>query len=115
MALTMASLEHGAGADNAPGHTSLPRPGEAPVASDSGSTNVGVKAGQNNPGEKGIDGKPVDPKPDSFGACLLASSRRVYVRDGAYADKKIVRRDDEIDEASEKSVIRLEIDRTKSM
>lgn len=54
----------GLGADNAPGHTEAKAPGEAPVASDSGSTNVGVRAGQNATGEKGISGVPVDPKPE---------------------------------------------------
>ncbi|KAI4955396.1 hypothetical protein J4E91_001256 [Alternaria rosae] len=46
----------GLGASNAPaakeGHT----PGEAPVASDSGNSNVGVDPSANKPGEKGIGG-----------------------------------------------------------
>ncbi|EMC93120.1 hypothetical protein BAUCODRAFT_26468 [Baudoinia panamericana UAMH 10762] len=54
--------KEGLGADNAPGHTTgvADTPGKAAVASDSGSTNVGVEAGTNQPGEKGITGKPVD-------------------------------------------------------
>ncbi|KAI5195674.1 hypothetical protein E4T39_08138 [Aureobasidium subglaciale] len=50
---------HGTGAPNAPGHTELKAPGEAPVASDSGVTNVGIDNGSNQPGEKGIKGVPV--------------------------------------------------------
>ncbi|THV71551.1 hypothetical protein D6D19_05739 [Aureobasidium pullulans] len=50
---------HGTGADNAPGHTELKAPGEAPVASDSGVTRVGIDNGTNQPGEKGIGGVPV--------------------------------------------------------
>lgn len=42
-------------------------PGEAPVASDSGSTNVGIDSGSNQPGEKGIGGVKVDSKPRSEG------------------------------------------------
>lgn len=57
--------EQGLGADNAPGHTEGHAPGEAPVASDSGSTYVGVRAGDNLPGEKGISGKTVDSALDS--------------------------------------------------
>ncbi|KAF4548987.1 Hypothetical protein D9617_24g017010 [Elsinoe fawcettii] len=45
---------HGLGADNAPGHKDAPAPGEAPVASDSGLSTVGVDAGSNQPGEKGL-------------------------------------------------------------
>lgn len=37
------------------------------MASDSGATNTGIDSGTNQPGEKGIDGKPVDPKPDGSG------------------------------------------------
>lgn len=61
---------HGSGAPNAPGHTegTERRPGEAPVASDSGSTNVGVEPGTNQPGEKGIEGVPVDSAPEKGGA-----------------------------------------------
>jgi hypothetical protein len=59
------------GADNAPGKTEgetiATNPGKAPVASDSGSTNVGVQSEANNPGEKGIEGVPVDPQPESTG------------------------------------------------
>lgn len=69
--LLLTSLtEQGLGADNAPGRTEGldKHPGEAPVASDSGSTNVGVEAGTNQPGEKGIDGKPVDPQMEGGGA-----------------------------------------------
>ncbi|KAI4828078.1 hypothetical protein E4T44_09876 [Aureobasidium sp. EXF-8845] len=50
---------HGNGAPNAPGHTEPKAPGEAPVASDSGVTNVGIDNGSNQPGEKGIGGVPV--------------------------------------------------------
>jgi len=62
------AAKQGLGADNAPGHTEGKAPGEAPVASDSGSTNVGVRGGQNLPGEKGISGEPVDPKPEGGNA-----------------------------------------------
>ncbi|OQO08879.1 hypothetical protein B0A48_05769 [Cryoendolithus antarcticus] len=60
--------EHGSGSSNAAGHTEEKAPGEAPVASDSGSTNVGVRAGQNQPGEKGISGVPVDSAPTTGNA-----------------------------------------------
>ncbi|CAD0084336.1 unnamed protein product [Aureobasidium vineae] len=50
---------HGDGASNAAGHTEGKAPGEAPVASDSGVTNVGIDNGSNQPGEKGIKGVPV--------------------------------------------------------
>ncbi|KAK6437755.1 hypothetical protein LTR95_006045 [Oleoguttula sp. CCFEE 5521] len=60
--------KHGSGASNAAGHTEEKAPGEAPVASDSGSTNVGVRAGQNQPGEKGISGVPVDSAPTTGNA-----------------------------------------------
>ncbi|KAH0033644.1 hypothetical protein KCU78_g2430, partial [Aureobasidium melanogenum] len=50
---------HGDGAPNATGHTESKAPGEAPVASDSGVTNVGIDNGSNQPGEKGIKGVPV--------------------------------------------------------
>lgn len=50
---------HGEGAPNAPGHTEGKAPGQAPVASDSGVTNVGIDNGSNQPGEKGIGGVPV--------------------------------------------------------
>ncbi|KAK3052380.1 hypothetical protein LTR09_006590 [Extremus antarcticus] len=64
---------HGVGADNAPGHTEGKtidkNPGMANVASDSGSTNVGIdNAGTNQPGEKGIKGTPVDSAPSSGNA-----------------------------------------------
>ena len=52
----------GLGAANAPAAKEAGKPGEAPVASDSGSTNVGVDAKANNPGEKGIGGVNVDKK-----------------------------------------------------
>ncbi|QIW99891.1 hypothetical protein AMS68_005409 [Peltaster fructicola] len=52
--------QQGLGAENAAGHTEGHAPGEAPVASDSGSSYVGVRAGDNLPGEKGISGKTVD-------------------------------------------------------
>ncbi|KAF2851269.1 hypothetical protein T440DRAFT_71963 [Plenodomus tracheiphilus IPT5] len=46
----------GVGAANAPGATEQKKAGEAPVASDSGNSNVGVDPSANNPGEKGIGG-----------------------------------------------------------
>ncbi|GAB7344390.1 hypothetical protein MBLNU457_2246t1 [Dothideomycetes sp. NU457] len=62
---------HGAGADNAPGHTDIGKPAEhAPVASDSGATNVGVEAGTNQPGEKGVKGVPVSSIPDQKAASM---------------------------------------------
>ncbi|KAK3110680.1 hypothetical protein LTR53_014782 [Teratosphaeriaceae sp. CCFEE 6253] len=64
--------KQGTGADNAPGKTQgdtvASNPGKAAVASDSGSTNVGVRAGTNQPGEKGISGVPVDSEPAQGGA-----------------------------------------------
>ncbi|KAF2218817.1 hypothetical protein BDZ85DRAFT_207272 [Elsinoe ampelina] len=46
---------HGLGADNAPAHKDAPAPGEAPVAKDSGGlSTVGIDAGSNQPGEKGL-------------------------------------------------------------
>jgi len=38
------------------------------VASDSGSTNVGIDAGTNQPGEKGVKGVPVDSAPSQANA-----------------------------------------------
>lgn len=50
----------GLGAENAPGHTEGHAPGQAPVASDSGATNVGIDNGSTNvPGEKGLKDVPV--------------------------------------------------------
>ncbi|OTA22763.1 hypothetical protein BTJ68_14359 [Hortaea werneckii EXF-2000] len=43
-------------------------PGKAPVASDSGATNTGIDPGTNQPGEKGIKGEPIDPRPDGSGS-----------------------------------------------
>ena len=60
------SIEHGEGAPNAPGHTPGSKPGEAPTASDSGSTNVGIANGMNQPGEQGIEGKPVASVPENL-------------------------------------------------
>jgi hypothetical protein len=60
--------KQGLGADNAAGHTEGHVPGEAPVASDSGSTNVGQDPSRANPGTQGIKGEPVSSKPDSTGA-----------------------------------------------
>ncbi|KAH9896335.1 hypothetical protein F4778DRAFT_783609 [Xylariomycetidae sp. FL2044] len=58
----------GLGADNAPAHKEGHAPGEAPVASDSGLTNVGIDSGSTNvPGEKGISGKPVREEMDRPG------------------------------------------------
>lgn len=56
------------GAENAAGHTEGSKPGEAPVASDSGSSLVGVRAGQSLPGEEGIKGKIVDSAPETSNA-----------------------------------------------
>lgn len=62
--------EEGLGAENAPGrHEGLDKtPGKAPVASDSGSTNVGIEAGTNQPGETGISGEPVSSQMQTGGA-----------------------------------------------
>lgn len=60
--------KQGLGADNAAGHTEGHRPGEAPVASDSGFTSVGQQPQDNNPGTQGIKGEPVSSKPDGSGA-----------------------------------------------
>merc|ERR1711963_871335 len=49
--------KQGLGADNAAGHTEGHRPGEAPVASDSGSTSVGQQPQDNNPGTQGVKGE----------------------------------------------------------
>lgn len=46
----------GLGASNAPAAKEGHAPGEAPVASDSGNSNVGVDPSANKPGEKGIGG-----------------------------------------------------------
>jgi hypothetical protein len=46
----------GLGASNAPAAKEQNAPGEAPVASDSGNSNVGVDSNANKPGEKGIGG-----------------------------------------------------------
>ncbi|KAF1343604.1 hypothetical protein BDV97DRAFT_305848 [Delphinella strobiligena] len=59
---------HGTGAENALSHTEPKGPGEAPVASDSGATNVGIDPSQNQPGEKGIKGVPVSNEPDNANA-----------------------------------------------
>lgn len=56
---------HGLGAENAAGHTEGKAPGEAPVASDSGISNVGVEQGTNQPGEKGDLGPVMDSIPVS--------------------------------------------------
>jgi hypothetical protein len=64
------AAKQGLGAENAPGRTEGldKRPGKAPVASDSGSTAIGIEKGTNQPGESGITGKPVDPKVEGGGA-----------------------------------------------
>lgn len=57
--LISAIVEHGLGADNAPGRTEPSKPGDAPVASDSYTSNVGIDRGASNvPGEKGAGGDP---------------------------------------------------------
>jgi hypothetical protein len=50
------STAKGLGADNAPAAKQQSAPGEAPVASDSGNSNVGVDPSANQRGEKGIGG-----------------------------------------------------------
>jgi len=64
--------KHGLGAENAPGRTQSEtiekNPGKAPVASDSGSTSVGIEPGTNQPGEKGISGVKVSSQPESGGS-----------------------------------------------
>jgi hypothetical protein len=50
------STAKGLGASNAPAAKEHSKPGEAPVASDSGNSNVGVDPSANKPGEKGIGG-----------------------------------------------------------
>ncbi|KAM0803489.1 hypothetical protein BDR22DRAFT_838848 [Usnea florida] len=57
--------KHGEGASNASGHTQGKAPGEAPVASDSGLSAVGIEKGTNQPGEKGDLGPKVDSIPAS--------------------------------------------------
>ncbi|KAF2093738.1 hypothetical protein NA57DRAFT_81240 [Rhizodiscina lignyota] len=54
---------HGLGADNAPAHKEGHAPGEAPVASDSYNSNVGVDTRTNQPGERGDVGVTVGEKP----------------------------------------------------
>lgn len=61
------SAERGEGAENAPGHTEGKAPGEAPVASDSGNSIVGIEPGTNQPGEKGIEGPTYGEKPGTVG------------------------------------------------
>ncbi|KAI1084586.1 hypothetical protein F5B20DRAFT_522262 [Whalleya microplaca] len=62
----------GLGAPNAPAHKEGHAPGEAPVASDSGITNVGIEGGSTNvPGEKGIGGKPVRDELDHPGNSMV--------------------------------------------
>lgn len=51
---------HGTGAPNAPGKSETTAPGNAPVASDSGATNVGIdNSASNVPGEKGLKDVPI--------------------------------------------------------
>jgi hypothetical protein len=54
--LLTVSTAKGLGASNAPAAKEHSAPGEAPVASDSGNSNVGVDPSANKPGEKGIGG-----------------------------------------------------------
>ncbi len=49
-------IAKGLGASNAPAAKDPSKPGEAPVASDSGNSNVGVDPSANKPGEAGIGG-----------------------------------------------------------
>lgn len=67
-------LEQGAGADNAPGHTDQGVPGDAKVASDSYTSNVGIdNKATNVPGEKGNMGQKVGEKPDSVSGSSMKS------------------------------------------
>jgi hypothetical protein len=59
----MISTAQGLGAPNAAGHTEGHKPGDAPVASDSYTSTVGVEAGTNQPGESGNIGTVVGEKP----------------------------------------------------
>ena len=63
--ITNHPIEHGEGASNAAGHTEGKAPREAPVAQDSGISNVGVRQGTNQPGEKGNLGPVMDSIPVS--------------------------------------------------
>ncbi|KAK5631440.1 hypothetical protein RRF57_007154 [Xylaria bambusicola] len=61
-------IAQGLGAPNAPAHKEGHRPGEAPVASDSGVTNVSIKGESTNiPSEKGIGGVSVREELDGGG------------------------------------------------
>lgn len=56
-------VAQGLGAENAHGHSEPHVPGEAPVASDSGISNVGIDNDSTNiPGTKGLKDVPVDTK-----------------------------------------------------
>ncbi|KAI2463837.1 hypothetical protein F4781DRAFT_437004 [Annulohypoxylon bovei var. microspora] len=62
----------GLGAPNAPAHKEPHVPGEAPVASDSGITDVGIEGGSTNvPGEKGITGPRVRDEVDHQGNSMV--------------------------------------------
>ncbi|KAI1135816.1 hypothetical protein F5Y05DRAFT_393367 [Hypoxylon sp. FL0543] len=62
----------GLGAPNAPAHKEGHAPGEAPVASDSGVTDVGIEGGSTNiPGEKGISGPRVRDEVDRQGNSMV--------------------------------------------
>lgn len=55
---------HGLGADNAPGHKEGGAPGDAPVAGDSYTSNVGIDNGATNqPGEQGNIGQKINERP----------------------------------------------------
>ncbi|KAI1087843.1 hypothetical protein F5B19DRAFT_496975 [Rostrohypoxylon terebratum] len=64
----------GLGAPNAPAHKEAHAPGEAPVASDSGITDVGIEGGTTNvPGEKGITGVRVRDEIERQGNSMVQS------------------------------------------
>ena len=65
-------IAQGLGAPNAPAHKEGHAPGEAPVASDSGVTDVGIEGGSTNvPGEKGISGPRVRDELDRQGNSMV--------------------------------------------
>ncbi|KAH8678202.1 hypothetical protein BX600DRAFT_545836 [Xylariales sp. PMI_506] len=62
----------GLGAANAPAHKEPHAPGEAPVASDSGITDVGIEGGSTNiPGEKGLKDVPVSGERERPGNSMI--------------------------------------------
>ncbi|OJD39761.1 uncharacterized protein BKCO1_2000176 [Diplodia corticola] len=62
--LKQQAQSHGLGADNAPAHKEGGAPGDAPVAGDSYTSNVGVGADATNvPGEQGDVGQKINERP----------------------------------------------------